>query len=74
MNEKETFERLHTAMANMLLARIESGEATAADLSVARQFLKDNGIDMMAKQGTPMLKLAEVLPFDAAGDDIAKFA
>jgi len=38
-------EELHNETAQVLLDRIKSGEATAADLSVARQFLKDNGID-----------------------------
>lgn len=74
MDEKDLFNKLHTGMCQLLLAKIENGEATAADLSVARQFLKDNGIDIAAKAGGPMLKLADVLPFDPAGDDVAKFA
>jgi hypothetical protein len=55
---------LHEAVASDLLRRIEDGSATAADLSVARQFLKDNGIDAMASQSEPLANLAKSLPFD----------
>jgi hypothetical protein len=61
---KETFASLHEALANDLLRRIQDGSATAADLSVARQFLKDNGIDATAQQSEPLLNLAKTLPFD----------
>ncbi len=62
----------------LLHKRIGSGEATAADLNVARQTLKDNGITAPALPGTPMGKLAEafaargsvVLPFPAKGEVI----
>lgn len=74
MDEKELLHRLHTSMIKNLLEKIESGEATAADLGVARQFLKDNGIDTVAKQGAPILRLADSLPFDPAEDDVPKYA
>jgi len=61
---KDVFSKLHEALASDLLRRIEDGSATAADLSVARQFLKDNGIDAMAKQSEPLANLAKTLPFD----------
>jgi len=65
-------EDLHGAIVVELLAKIKSGEATASDLSVARQFLKDNGIDgIIGKQNSPMLELAgEVLPFDDDGEPV----
>ena len=44
-NLDETFADLHKALAEDLLARIRSGQATAAELNVARQMLKDNGIE-----------------------------
>ena len=50
-----------------------SGEATAADFGVARQLLKDNGIDVAAKAGTPLLKLHEAMPFDPQVDEELKF-
>ena len=61
---KETFASLHNQMALLLLAKVESGEATSADLSVARQLLKDNGIDQVAFQDSPIANLAAVLPFE----------
>lgn len=38
--------------------------APAALLSVARQFLKDNGIDSTAKAGSPIHELANLPQFD----------
>lgn len=62
--DKKTLEAIHTALAKDLLARIESGEATATDLNVARQFLKDNGIDCAPDVSAPMLNLAKIMPYD----------
>jgi hypothetical protein len=65
---KEDLEALHGAMAKALLDRIRDGSATAADLGVARQLLKDNGIDAIAKPGSPLAGIRDSLPFpDAAG-------
>ena len=36
---------LHYELAKDLLDKVRSGEAKAGDLNVARQFLKDNGIE-----------------------------
>ena len=64
MELSKILEELHTETANTLLERIKAGEATAADLSVARQFLKDNGIDSVAFQDSPVSNLAAGLPFN----------
>jgi len=72
-SEKKLLEELHSAMISDLLGKIRSGKATAADLGVARQFLKDNGIDVAAKAGAPILKLHESLPFDPSADEELKF-
>lgn len=40
-------EQLHAATAQALLKKIESGEATAADIAAAAKFLKDNGISRL---------------------------
>lgn len=61
---EELLNALHGALANEFLRRIQDGTATAADLSAARQFLKDNGIDSVPKKGDPMHNLMENLPFD----------
>ncbi|NPU64590.1 hypothetical protein HL667_06235 [Bradyrhizobium sp. 83012] len=56
-------EALHGALASSLADKIRDGSATAADLSVARQFLKDNGIDGIPKEGNGLDKLRQQLPF-----------
>jgi hypothetical protein len=64
----EALEGLHGAIAKALADKIANGEATAADLAVARQFLKDNGIDAIPRKGTGLGDLVDSLPFpDADG-------
>jgi ABC-type Zn uptake system ZnuABC Zn-binding protein ZnuA len=53
---------LHEAVATTLLAKVNSGEATAADLGAAIKFLKDNGIEAIATASNPLGKLADALP------------
>lgn len=60
---------LHKALAQELLDRVNGGEATASDLSVVRQFLKDNGIDSVPKKGSPLDRLSQNLPFTATDED-----
>jgi len=50
-----------------LIARVESGEATAGDYKNIIQLFKDNGITCEIKKGSPFARLAEVLPFSAEG-------
>lgn len=60
---QEQLENLHGALAQALADKIKSGECTAAELAVARQFLKDNGIDSIPTQGNPLGNLKNILPF-----------
>lgn len=60
---EEALELLHAELAKQLADKIRTGEATAADLNVARQFLKDNGIDAVPKKGSPLDALRDSLPF-----------
>lgn len=60
---------LHAALANSLKDKLASGEATAADLNVVRQFLKDNGIDCYGKANPDVASLAEKMNFPVEGDD-----
>jgi hypothetical protein len=62
----ELLSLLHGEMAKVLLEKVRSGEVTAAELNVARQFLKDNGIDAIPKEGSPLGNLADELPFTSA--------
>jgi hypothetical protein len=65
---EESLSKLHSALASALATRIADGTATAADLSVARQFLKDNGIDAIPVKGSPLSSLADQLPFSPEED------
>lgn len=46
MNITDLLAKLHLLLGQDLVRRIETGTATSADLSVARQFLKDHNIDV----------------------------
>jgi hypothetical protein len=61
---KKILEQIHNALADELLRKIMDGSATATELNVARQFLKDNGIDCAPSASQPMLNLAQIMPFD----------
>lgn len=52
---------LHDAVAKMLLAKIESGEASAAELAVATKFLKDNNITCIPQDDNVLGELEEKL-------------
>lgn len=55
---------LHDAVAQELLDRVLSGDATSADLNVAKGFLKDNGIDASLGQSDALADLSLTLPFN----------
>tara|TARA_R100000808_G_C2149103_1_gene157423 strand:+ start:728 stop:943 length:216 start_codon:yes stop_codon:yes gene_type:complete len=60
--KEETLGELHEALANELLRKIKTGEATASELSVAVKFLKDNGIEAEFIQDSPIANLLSSLP------------
>lgn len=55
---------LHGDLADAMRKRLESGEATASDLNVIRQFLKDNGINSDGQSDPKLKNLADELPDD----------
>ena len=57
-------DELHTELAQELLDKVRSGEAKASELNVARQFLKDNGIEGLPVDNTPLKELVDELPFE----------
>ena len=61
---------LHDAVANDLLARVRSGEATSAELSAAIKFLKDNGIEAVPSMDNSLGKLMASLPTVEDDDDV----
>ena len=64
----DLLDALHGALADEFIKRIKDGTATAADLSAARQFLKDNGVNAVPAPGSPVNNLMETLPFSAEDD------
>ena len=60
---QEALENLHSQVARELSDRIATGEASSADMSNAIKFLKDNGIEGLAIQDSPLGHLVNVLPF-----------
>ena len=53
---------LHSVLTGVLLDRVKNPEAKAGDLNVARQFLKDNGVECLPVEKNPMQELMENLP------------
>ncbi len=58
----ELLQNLHTVLIENLLDKVKSGEAKAGDLNVARQLLKDNGIECIPTANNPMEDLMSNLP------------
>jgi hypothetical protein len=54
---------LHGELARVLLDEIRKEGAPASVLNVARQFLKDNGIESLPVAGSHLNQLREALPF-----------
>jgi len=68
MNDRnDKLVELNDMLADALLKLITSGEAKAADLNVARQFLKDNNLSALLdsyedpEEDAPHFKIAEAL-------------
>lgn len=63
---KEIEQKLYDATLDELLRRVNSGEATAADMSNAIKFLKDNNITAAKDKNPKLNQLGDkVLPFPA---------
>lgn len=62
---------LHDAVAQDLLRRISSGEATPAEINAAIKFLQNNGIECVMEEGSVEEKLLKSLPVfnDEDSDD-----
>jgi len=58
----EKLEDLHSTLTDVLIERVKSGNAKAGDLNVARQFLKDNGIECIPTENNDMEDLMKNLP------------
>ena len=56
------FNELHNILTEELLSRIKSGEASTQDLKAAIDWLKQNDITGVAIEGSPLSKLARIIP------------
>lgn len=73
MGTSEMFELLHGILTKELIARIESGEATTADLRAAIDWLKTNDITGCPVEDSPLASLAGLIPeltFDEIAEEI----
>ena len=59
---EEKFNELHNLVTEDFLKRVKSGEATTQDLKAACDWLKTNDITGVAYEGSPLEKLASVIP------------
>ena len=69
--ENKKLNDLYDAVAEELLAKIQSGETKPADLAVAVRFLKDNDITALPVNDNALQQLMESMPFPSE-KDIAK--
>ena len=56
------FNELHNLVTTEFLKRVKSGEASTQDLKAACDWLKTNDISGIAMEGSPLAKLAAVMP------------
>ena len=59
---EEAFDKLHALLTMEIIARIESGEATTADLRAAADWLKANDVTGVAVEGSPSLASLALSP------------
>lgn len=68
---EEFLSEIHEALAQLFLKKLRSGELTASELSVIRQFLKDNGITADPTVNPHLRSIVDELP-DYIGEDSFK--
>ena len=59
---EDQFNELHNLVTAEFLKRVKSGEASTQDLKAACDWLKTNDISGVAIEGSPLAKLAAVMP------------
>ena len=59
---EDQFNELHNLVTKEFFARVKSGEASTADLKAACDWLSKNDISGVAVQGSPLDKLASIMP------------
>ena len=59
---EDSFNQLHALVTEEFLKRVQSGEASTADLKAACDWLAKNDISGVAYDGNPLDKLATIMP------------
>ena len=59
---EKQFDELHNLVTTEFLTRVRSGKATTQDLKAACDWLKTNDITGVALDGSPLSKLAAIMP------------
>jgi len=59
---EQQFNELHNLVTDEFLKRVKSGTATTQDLKAACDWLKTNDVSGVAYDGSPLEKLAKVMP------------
>ena len=59
---EDQFNELHNLVTTEFLKRVKSGEASTQDLKAACDWLKTNDVSGVAYEGSPLEKLAKVMP------------
>ena len=59
---EQQFNELHNLVTDEFLKRVKSGTATTQDLKAACDWLKTNDVSGVAYDGSPLDKLAQVMP------------
>ena len=69
MNRQELLNRLWYLSVNGMISKLESGDFTSQDVSVARQILRDHNVNVDKPEASPLAGLSKVLPFKTGTDD-----
>ena len=67
--KEELLNKLWDLTINCLIEKLESGDFTSQDINVARQVLRDHGVNVEGVDEGPIADLSRVLPFKTGTDD-----
>lgn len=72
INKEKQLEELHSELTQKLLEKIRDPKVSASELNVCRQFLKDNGVESIAVDNSPLRSLVDELPFEDSETPLTK--
>ena len=66
--KEELLNKLWDLTVNRLIEKLESGDFTSQDINVARQLLRDHGVNVEDVADSTIADLSRVLPFKTGTD------